>query len=390
MHARESRHMEQLDGLRAFAVLAVLVHHLLPLEPVVSLIGPGQYGVFLFFVLSGYLITGILLRCRDAMAEGQPLGTSLRQFYVRRFLRIVPVFYLVLGTAALANVHPVRESFWWHFGYLSNFYFASRGDWNGPVTPFWTLAMEEQFYLVWPWAVLLTPRSRLRATIAGLVVLCPITRWLYLRMGGPPFALGMLPFGNTDYLLIGALLAELQAAGVHGATARRVLGRLGLRVGLPVSVLVVVLARPAWLPGRIASTYFQLFVSHVTIGFFFFWLVDRASAGFGGMAGRILSLEPLRFVGTISYGLYVYHSFVIVMLTDVVATLGRSHPDWWQPSSDWSWLPARLATVVGIATVSWVFFEKPINDLKRFFPYRVERPAPAAMYLDEPVRRTAE
>lgn len=119
--------MKQLDGLRALAVFAVLWTHYVP--PALWPLGlnPGHFGVQLFFVLSGFLITGILLQERSATLSGpQTMVTALRQFYLRRFLRIFPLFYAVLLVAFLVNIPLVRESLPWHVFYLSNVYLSLR------------------------------------------------------------------------------------------------------------------------------------------------------------------------------------------------------------------------------------------------------------------------
>ena len=120
-------HMLQLDALRAFAVLAVLVSHFSPTSTkfftLARLIDLGGLGARLFFVLSGFLITGILLRSkRYCEKDGLPVLHAFRQFYARRVLRIFPLFYLVLGLAAALNIPPVRQTFLWHATFLTNFY----------------------------------------------------------------------------------------------------------------------------------------------------------------------------------------------------------------------------------------------------------------------------
>ena len=361
--------MAQLDGLRALAVVAVFVQHALPGGWAAS-VGSGYYGVILFFVLSGYLITLVLLRCRAAMLAGQTFGITLRQFYVRRFLRIVPLFYFVLGMAALLDVAPVRESFWWHASYLSNFYFVARGDWNGPVTPFWTLALEEQFYLVWPWVVLLTPPAWLLTTIAGLVALCPLVRWLYSWLGVTSFSIGLLPFGNTDFLLIGALLAELDGRAASGASWRTALGRAGVWVGLPAYAGAIAVATLGTRSVVLLTglTVFHWFFAKAAIGFFFFWLVDGARRGFRGVLGTVLSAPPAQAIGRVSYGMYVYQTFVIALLATLATWVGLD-------VRGLALFATRFMVLFGVASVSWYGFERPINELKRYFPYRLARAA---------------
>src|SRR5580700_2271175 len=118
-------YIPELDSLRVLAVLSVMSLHWLPMNnPINKLQGEAVWGVYLFFVLSGFLITRILVRCRENIGrDGITAGFSLRQFYARRFLRIFPIYYFVVIVAAAMNVNGVRASLPWHVVYLSNFYF---------------------------------------------------------------------------------------------------------------------------------------------------------------------------------------------------------------------------------------------------------------------------
>src|SRR5438046_1997723 len=203
-------HMVQLDALRAFAVLAVLVNHLSPttskIFALAKLIGLGGLGVRLFFVLSGFLITGILLRSKSyCEKDGVPVLYELRQFYIRRFLRIIPLFYLVIGLAAALNLPWVRQTFLWHVAFLTNFYIFLHG-WKGLTIHFWSLAVEEQFYLAWPWVILLVSKRRLLAAILVMIAVGPAFR-LFIGLCTSSDATPIFPLSCLDTLGLGALLA---------------------------------------------------------------------------------------------------------------------------------------------------------------------------------------
>src|SRR5215475_7898397 len=131
-HSNAFKYMKQLDGLRAMAVLAVLWTHYLPEEYWLFGVYWGGLGVRLFFVLSGFLITGILLKSRQyVIQEKQHPLFAIRQFYIRRFLRIFPLYYTVLALAVLISMPQVKEVLVWHISYLSNVYFALQGRYYG-------------------------------------------------------------------------------------------------------------------------------------------------------------------------------------------------------------------------------------------------------------------
>jgi peptidoglycan/LPS O-acetylase OafA/YrhL len=232
-------YMKQLDGLRALAVLFTLAAHFLPTDqPGWDVLPWGQWGVRLFFVLSGFLITSILLRLRPAESGGET-WFPIRQFYVRRFLRIFPVFYATLLVTAVLNIKPVRSTFFWHLTYLSNIYFARLGAFNGPVTHFWSLAVEEQFYLFWPWLMVFLPARALRPAIAITILLGPLTRLAGYLAGYNSVSYGMFTTSCLDTLGAGALLALLADARFGDRVLKEKFLAWSLRVGLVSSIALL-------------------------------------------------------------------------------------------------------------------------------------------------------
>ena len=327
--------MPQLDALRAFAVAAVMVHHFIPgLNDVLPL---AAIGVRLFFVLSGFLITGILLEARQ---NGSPLTTNLRNFYARRTLRIFPLFYLTLAITYALGIPPVRETLGWHAAYLSNVYFFLRGDWHGSVSHFWSLAVEEQFYLAWPALVLLLRGPAVMRAVMACVVVGPLSRLGFIVIAGNPLG-SVLPTSCLDTLGIGALLALRQGKA----------GRWWLPVGSLLFAACQVF-RQAEVLGWAVVTFEDLGLA-LSCG----WVVARAAEG---KAGRLLSLRPLLYLGTILYGLYVFHNFVPAFLADIRIPFAVR--------------PARFLLNCGVtvaaASLSWFLFERPLGLLKRHFTTR--------------------
>lgn len=360
-------YMPQLDALRALAVAAVAWSHWAP-RAYQGGVSWGPYGVRLFFVLSGFLITSILLDCREVTDES-PGGTwfALRNFYVRRFLRLGPLYYTVLLIAALCNVPPVRETLGWTLTHTTNFYFFQRGGWHGVISHFWSLAVEEQFYLVWPWVIMFLPHRWLKPAVITMVV-GSAALWLLLMVSRARIAVPVtLPILCCDALGLGSLLAL-----VRSAAARRKLATAALWVGLPCLLLGELLPRigvaePVLRWPRLEGSLL-----------IFVWLVHRASIGFPGVVGRILENRILVALGSVSYGLYVLHSFAPEVLS---ALAGLLH----LPRSLTQSMPTRIpllaASTVGLAWVSWEFLEKPIQSWKRHFPYQRKKVDPSVAKL---------
>lgn len=338
--------MPQLDALRAFAVAAVIYSHWLPNDYHLGL-PLGAAGVQLFFVLSGFLISGILLRCRQF---GNPWVT-LKAFYARRFLRIFPLYYLVLLTAFIFNVTPIRETFVWHVTYLSNLYFFLYHKSHGPFIHFWSLAVEEQFYLVWPTVLLFVPKRFLLAAVLGLISIGVLSQSLLLFLFPDTLIFGVLPNSNFDALGLGALIALAQQ--------RPVLSKLFpfAVIGIPLFAIAFALRMLEYrLPfhGKIEH-YFMLLS--------FTWLVSQALRGFAGPVGVVLTLPPLLYLGRISYGLYIIHNFAPVAVGTISAAVGCS-------SFRFGVSIVLMATLTLVAAcLSWHLFEAPLNALKRYFPY---------------------
>ncbi|MGD0540148.1 MAG: acyltransferase [Tepidisphaeraceae bacterium] len=358
---RGDEHRIQLDAIRAMAVILVMVQHFDP--GTIHWIELGFAGVRVFFVLSGFLITGILLRARQ-MAEIDRVSKwrVLRNFYARRFLRIFPVYYLVILLTWLAGIGPMRESVGWHLSYLSNIYFFKRGTGNFSVTHLWSLAVEEQFYLLWPLLILFLPRKSLVGAIVSAICIGPLFRAGIVLRGGNAWQASVLMPACLDALGMGALVAVLTFIG-RDKFKRRLLNAsllLGVALYIGVAVAVHFSHAAAW-----TVPY------GVSVALWSAWLIDGAYSGFGGTMGKVLSFKPAVYLGTISYGVYLIHNFV----PDVVNGLFGFTPAHELP------MPIRpiimFLVTVFLASVSWYGFERPINALKRFFPYRPSAAAAA-------------
>jgi peptidoglycan/LPS O-acetylase OafA/YrhL len=367
-------YMKQLDGLRAFAVIFTMVTHFtLSREGLLALVPWGWMGVRLFFVLSGFLITAILLRTRPEEGRGEALGI----FYCRRFLRIFPVYYTTLFLTALVNIRPVRQTFFWHLAYLSNVYAAVRHPADSPVTHFWSLAVEEQFYLIWPCLMFFLPRRYLLKAMIAAVCIGPATRLLGVMDHFEPSGIG--PFAFLDSLGMGAILAYFWDQELGNPEAARKFSRISLWIGLPSFIFLFAAQhrQVQWLGMQWLG--FPVFFD-LALAFFFVWLVSSAAHSVQGPVGDLLECKPINYLGRISYGVYVLHAFMPVALLHFLK---------------WSHLPlpehtvARflvlVATSIAAASVSWHFIESPINNLKRYFEYDPPRAKGFVAHPEPPI-----
>ena len=355
------RRLPGLDGLRAIAVIGVLLYH-----AGAGWLPGGFLGVDLFFVISGFLITSLLLS--EAQLAG---GISLRQFYLRRARRLLPALVALLAVVAVfmaifaaADLGQARGDIAAALGYVSNWwyvlhhrsYFIAAGR-PSPFQHLWSLAVEEQFYLIWPavLVVLVATRARLRwitaVALAGAVGSAFWMRVLAVR-GNVPFDTdsSRLYFGTDTHA--SALLLGAAAAAVMTALAARLERGLAFGVRAACDVVgVVALGAVCW--SMHAFDYFRPglyrggFLAFAAVGVV---VVAMASAP-GGWLGRALDVTPLRWIGERSYGLYLWHWPVFVYT---------------RPGLDWSLhgpaaLAVRLAIVGLLTEVSYRLVEVPLR-----------------------------
>ena len=365
-----SKHSSEIDTLRAVAIFSVLASHFLPPESVFNRIQQGlqqgpTFGVPLFFALSGFLITRILVQSREMIDRRSTTSKhSLYIFYARRFLRIFPLYYAVLFLGTLLKYPNVRKALFWHVAYLSNFYYMHRGAFDkGPAPVFWTLSVEEQFYLLWPLLFLLAPTRWLpKLTLMIACAGCAFAGWassrgpvfntlmpvqlVYLALGGYLGLAGVAPFGNAN---------SLRRAMKYFVCAACI-------CTLGYWVIYLTLSTPA-VRLRIQNGF-----RYAASAFVFAWIVARLSRGVGGYPGRVLRWPVLTFIGRISYGIYILQFFVTQMM-DRALPLVANHvgaiPASWLLQS----FAARFIVICIVAAVSYFAFESPINNLKRYFPY---------------------
>ncbi len=363
MSRNASAYMPQLDSLRAFAVLIVLASHYLDLDRLpysLQRVWWGGFGVQLFFVLSGFLITGILLRCRT-QSETQKISyrSALLKFYARRSLRILPLYYGLIILGMLLKL-PDARSYWPSlFTYTFNFAIAKTGEWPMHYTPFWSLAIEEQFYLLWPWWIVFCPKQWIIYGVGALLLVGPAWRYLGDSLAWNETARLCLTPASLDMLGYGALLAAIFQTPQGPKSIHVILDRAAPVAFISLCILITATAIDLW-PFNWYSWAIGTAASIV-----FMWLVSIAARGAQGFWGVIFNSKLLQYLGRISYGIYAFHLFVQPAVQRMAGKLG-----WFIPWRGWVMFVVASGASVVFAAASWRYFEGPLNGLKRYFPYQ--------------------
>jgi peptidoglycan/LPS O-acetylase OafA/YrhL len=366
-HTQRRFYQPELDGLRFYAFLGVFICHTLPFDgafyrrfhlPIPWLWGAiaksGAAGVDLFFALSAFLITSILLREREETG-----GISLRRFYLRRILRIWPLYFLLIAVGVVLAHTMAKQSLPWYYiaGYLlfvGNWVHAVFGRPESICSPLWTVSIEEQFYLIWP---LLMKMLRRRGMIVAAIVtflLATVSRVGFMLAGSSG---GFIYYGSVsrcDSLALGILLA------LFADRLPRL--RRGARWLLLAGGLLGWVASSAWLneqpgPVDIRMVLGRLIVSLAAGAILYACLHSHS---------KLLRGEWVVRLGKISYGLYMLH------LTGILIMLSLFHPVWgWQLLATKA-LGFVMTVILAMASYRWV--ESPFLHLKDKFATVLSRP----------------
>jgi peptidoglycan/LPS O-acetylase OafA/YrhL len=368
----------ELDGIRGLAILPVLVYHLIDIVPnpagfnetlFFRICRSGWFGVDLFFVLSGYLITNILLQTKDR-------PNYIRSFYGRRFLRIFPLYYSALGVffimtpivsqkiAEYYTAMTANQIWFWLYG--ANILFAIKGSFSLiPGGYFWSLAVEEQFYLIWPWVVRHITRKRLLNATIGLFFTSLAIRLFFLYvLNAAPTTVYCLPFTHMDSLALGSFIA-LRFSEKEGV---EIVAKRFYILGLAALALILMTAYSLgslsfWHPDVATFTYSLLAI------FFASLLVFVVSGRWSWCNHRIFSNPVLRSFGKYSYSLYIIHPAIghvlgmmlpPILISSVIPSYAISSLIFIAVGTGVCWI---------ISYLSWHLFEKHFLNLKKYFEY---------------------
>jgi peptidoglycan/LPS O-acetylase OafA/YrhL len=347
-----------LDGVRGIAIIVVFLYHATQLAGISTLrlaMGWGWMGVDLFFVLSGYLITGILFDARED-------ASYYRAFYGKRVLRILPAYAFYLAVLMWVQWNQFRGTQGWYVSNLSNVLFWLRGWTVAPrgAEHLWSLAVEEQFYFVWPFVIARCRRPRTGLYVAlGVALGSALLRALVVWQdtGNAWETAYLLTPLRADGLAWGAFLAMLQRCRPTRFTVRDAASLLSFLGAIGLVVVLTSLRKASWQP-----PFMQL------LGYPAIAMLGGGLVGFAVLApNSLLGAAPLRIAGKYSYAGYLWHPFALYAVQR------------WTQLQGLSLIGAGLVATAIPVLVSWYAVERPALRAKRFFSERAERPElPAA------------
>ena len=367
-----------MDGIRGLAILLVLVWHYFAnhVQP-----EPGTWlfalrfcanltwsGVDLFFVLSGFLLGGILLD-----NHGSP--NYFKAFYARRALRILPIYFLLvagfvaasvwlqpgLGNTGIDYLMGKPMPLWSYLSFTQNFAMAAARDFGASMLSVtWSLAIEEQFYLFLPLLLRWIPRTQLPGVLILLIALAPACRlglWIFCE---DPALLGfVLMPARADALLLGVLASLL-------VREKQFIAYLETKSRNFYLSLLVLFCGVALMTRFLASSPLILVVGHTWLALFYTALILLVVKNPRGVLGTLMRNRALRSLGVISYAVYLFH----IPALGLMFTLIRGRHPQIQVSSDGFIILGALALTMGLAVLSWHAIEKPLLRLSRRFTYQ--------------------
>lgn len=370
MSDKHAVYFTQLNGIRFLAVFLVLLDHwLVPSIPFPL----GHLGVVIFFVLSGFLITRILFQSADDVADrGHSPWNKIKTFILRRSLRIFPIYFLILLIGGYLRIEPFSQVWKWLVFYMPDFYIMIHRQWIGVWDHLWSLAVEEQYYLIFPYFILFLPRKYFGQLFPWMIALGFSSRLFFYLLASHSFKESswmwsyVNPFSAVDSFGLGGLLAYFYH--YHRSTFQRI-SEIKFILPLTLASFFLVL----WFSHLAEYTYDNVWfivIERSAAAIFSFFLIAEAVAERQHLFGRFLSLTWVDYMGKISYGLYLYHNFIYNYYHQEGNTL------WWAISKYmplfqtnflnfiWSKFFVNLILLLFVASVSWFVIEKPINSFK--------------------------
>lgn len=349
-------YIKQLDSIRAIAVLLVILSHWFEPKSIVNILPNGDLGVDIFFVLSGYLITNILLdsKIKNALTNKSNIST-LKSFYWRRSLRIFPIYYLTIFVLYFFSKQTgthIKSEFTYFLTYTSNFYFYLKG-WDGMISHLWSLSVEEQFYLIWPWTILFANKKYLLHTILFFIAIGVISGFFMSRL---------ITITSFNAFGLGALLAWQQKyQPILSIKFKKVINILVL-ASLCVFIIGIVTRKWDFIPLRNFNSFLAL------------WVINYIVTNHNNdnlKLKTVLNNSILIFIGKISYGVYLFHNIIPFFTRNVVnKKLVEFFPFTYRfTNSNKVFIIENFFLLIAISWLSYNLIEKRFLYLKKYFNY---------------------
>lgn len=356
MSENKLNHIIQIDGLRCFAVFGVIIAHYIISHLDNDFIKkiPFGSGVNLFFVISGFLITMILLNKKQEIEnKTTTVKKEIRNFFAKRVLRIFPLYYIVILFLFVFNYDVVQSYFLYLVTYTTNIFMTFNNTYIGSSTHLWSLSVEEQFYLIWPFIILFSNRKYFLPILFSIITFSILSKFYFLNY--TPYYLGSNAFLTScfDSLGMGAVLAYLHV--YHASILERILNKKIL-LGLIICYIILFI-----FPEFITPKIRPLLENFSNSVIYFFIVGVAAQNRFNGIYKFLLENKSSLYFGKISYGIYIIHNYMPDMFYSFFA---RKLP----PTDEYSikvfyWISLTIL----MASISWFLIERPILKLKKYF-----------------------
>lgn len=348
------KYFPQLDGIRTIAIGLVLVHHWLPSNHFINKIPNGSIGVTLFFVLSGYLINDILLKNRVSSWGG--FCKVYQTFIIRRTLRIFPIYFITLAVVTILPklsltietdfyTHPI-----YYLTYTYNHLLDKTNNWQDALSPYWTLAVEEQFYIIWAVIILLVSNNQqTKIFLWATVVLGIIFRFYFVSLQKSH---GLITITCIDSFAWGGVFALYKLENKQD-TLQKILKYLSVPSFL-LFLYIVIYANSD-------ESLIKVLFLRTTVACLSTYLILIVTQNPNNLVKKFLILKPMILLGKISYGIYVYHMIVPLLFGMVINRLRINLP-----------IDSHLVSIsilIIFSYFSFILIENPINHLKKYFHY---------------------
>ncbi len=321
---------------------------------------PFEVCLFFFLVMTGYLITGSLLRQRDRNEEkGEAwIGKAMKTYQIRRGLRILAPYYAALALAFALMCSDVLRAPLWYIFHVSNLHMATLDAWPPGVNHFWSLSMQQQFYLIWPFVIWFTPKRWLWVAMLAFTAVAPVTRVFHDFFAQWWARPEMITWGSLDYFGIGGLFA----LAVHRGMSLESPGLKILSI-ICFGIYVIIFGSHAmgW------ETYGLRSIQQTALSIGLCGFIATGFVGFRGRVGTMLETPVLQKIGQVSYGVYLYHNLAPILT-------GKIMPFFWTNDAFQTVPGYLLRTVVfaavtwGLTLASWRWIEQPLNNVRSRVP----------------------